>query len=56
VIALFLFYFLAAVSIWLGLLSLRGGVRFVRYVQSETAREYPAFTAIRDRHCSDSWP
>jgi len=44
VIALFLFYFLAAVSIWLGLLSLRGGVRFVRYVQSETAREYPTFT------------
>ena len=43
-IALFLFYFLAAVSIWLGLLSLRGGLRFVRHVQSETAREYPAFT------------
>jgi cellulose synthase/poly-beta-1,6-N-acetylglucosamine synthase-like glycosyltransferase len=43
-ITLFLFYFLAAVSIWLGLLSLRGGVRFVRYVQSETAREYPSFT------------
>ena len=43
-IALFLFYFLAAVSIWLGLLSLRGGVRFVRYVQSETAGEYSAFT------------
>jgi cellulose synthase/poly-beta-1,6-N-acetylglucosamine synthase-like glycosyltransferase len=46
VIALFLFYFLAAVSIWLGLLSLRGGIRFVRYVQSETAREYPTFTPI----------
>jgi len=44
VIALFLFYFLAAVSIWLGLLSLRGGLRFVRHVQSETVREYPAFT------------
>ena len=43
-IALFLFYFLAAVSIWLGLLSLRGGVRFVRYVQSETARAYQSFT------------
>lgn len=38
------FYFLAAISIWLGLLSLRGGVRFVRYLQSETAREYPEFT------------
>jgi ceramide glucosyltransferase len=38
------FYFLAAISIWLGLLSLRGGVRFVRYLQSETDREYPSFT------------
>ncbi len=41
---LLFFYFLAAVSIWLGLLSLRGGVRFVRYVQSESARDYPLFT------------
>lgn len=38
------FYFLASVSIWLGLLSLRSGVRFVRYVQSEAARNYPPFT------------
>jgi ceramide glucosyltransferase len=43
-IVLITFYFLAAVSIWLGLLSLRGGLRFVRYIQSETVREYPTFT------------
>ncbi len=36
---LLLFYFFAAISIWLGLLSLRGGVRFVRYIQNELARE-----------------
>jgi len=41
---LLFFYFLAAISIWLGLLSLRGGVRFVRYLQSETDRDYPPFT------------
>jgi cellulose synthase/poly-beta-1,6-N-acetylglucosamine synthase-like glycosyltransferase len=38
------FYFLAAVSIWLGLLSLLSGVRFVRYVQKELARQLPDFT------------
>jgi len=38
------FYFFAAISIWLGLISLRGGVRFVRYLQTELAREYPEFT------------
>jgi hypothetical protein len=36
---LLLFYFFAAISIWLGLLSLRGGVRFVRYLQNELARK-----------------
>lgn len=41
---LVLFYLLATVSIWLGLMSLRGGVRFVRYLQSELAKEYPPFT------------
>jgi ceramide glucosyltransferase len=45
-IVLLSFYFLAAVSIWLGLLSLRAGVRFVRYVQSEIARDYPAFSPL----------
>ena len=41
---LLLFYFFATISIWLGLMSLRGGVRFVRYIQSELAKEYPPFT------------
>jgi len=38
-----IFYFFAAISIWLGLISLRGGVRFVRYLQTELAREDPEF-------------
>ena len=38
------FYFFAAIAIWLGLVSLRGGVRFGRYVQAELGREYPEFT------------
>jgi ceramide glucosyltransferase len=38
------FYFLAAVSIYLGLVSLRNGIRFVRYLQQELGKEYPAFT------------
>jgi cellulose synthase/poly-beta-1,6-N-acetylglucosamine synthase-like glycosyltransferase len=42
--ALFSFYFLAVISIWLGLMSLRGGVRFVRYLQAELGKEYPPFT------------
>jgi len=43
-VALVAFYTLAAVSIWLGLLSLRGGIRFVRYLQSELEKEYAEFT------------
>jgi ceramide glucosyltransferase len=39
-----LFYFFAAIAIWLGLVSLRGGVRFVRYLQAELAKDYPEFT------------
>src|SRR2546421_6740185 len=38
------FYFLAAIAIWLGLMSLRGGVRFARYVRSELAKSYQEFT------------
>lgn len=38
------FYFFAAVSIVLGLLSLRSGVRFVRYLQKEIAKETPTYT------------
>jgi ceramide glucosyltransferase len=43
-LTLLLFYFFAAISIWLGLISLRGGARFVRYLRAELAREYPEFT------------
>jgi ceramide glucosyltransferase len=39
-----IFYFFAAISIWLGLISLRGGVRFVRYLQTELNKDYPEFT------------
>ena len=41
---LLLFYFFAAISIWLGFVSLRGGVRFVRYLQAEAGKEYVPFT------------
>ncbi len=43
-VALIVFYFFAAISIWLGLVSLRGGVRFVRYLQAEVIKEYSEFT------------
>lgn len=38
------FYFFAAIVIWLGLLSLRGGFGFAAYVRRETARPLPDFT------------
>ena len=41
---LLLFYFFAAIAIWLGLASLRGGVRFARYIKAELVREYLEFT------------
>src|SRR5712675_1580272 len=41
---LIVFYVFAAISIWLGLVSLRGGLRFVRYLHVELARVYPEFT------------
>ena len=40
---LFFFYVLAAISIYLGVLSLRNGVRFIRYLQAELAREYSEY-------------
>jgi len=43
-LSLLLFYFLAAISIWLGLISLRGGVRFARYLKAELAKPNPEFT------------
>lgn len=42
-ILLFIFYCLAAISIFLGLLSLRSGVRFVRYLQKELSSELPDY-------------
>jgi ceramide glucosyltransferase len=42
--ALFFFYFFATIAILLGLMSLRGGVRFARYLRSELAKSYPEFT------------
>ncbi len=41
---LFGFYFFAAISIYLGLLSLRGGVRFARYLHSAVSKPQPEFT------------
>ena len=40
---LYTFYFFAAVSIYLSLLSLRSGVRFVRYLQTEIAKDPPEY-------------
>ncbi len=38
------FYFFAAIVIWLGVLSLRGGIRFAAYVRSEVAKPLADFT------------
>src|SRR6266404_2205955 len=38
------FYFLAAIVIWLGILSLRGGLRFDAYARSETSKPLADFT------------
>jgi ceramide glucosyltransferase len=40
---LIFFYVLAAISIYLGVVSLRNGVRFIRYLQAELAKEYPEY-------------
>ena len=40
---MFVFYFFAAIVIWLGILSLRSGLRFAAYVRRETARPLPDF-------------
>src|SRR3989442_2682904 len=41
---LLLFYFFAEIAICLGVLSLRGGVRYYAYVRLETARQLPEYT------------
>src|SRR6185312_14774286 len=38
------FYFFAAIVIWLGILSLRGGIRFAAYVRSEVSKPLADFT------------
>jgi ceramide glucosyltransferase len=38
------FYLLTAIVIWLGILSVRSGIRFAKYVRLETARALPDFT------------
>ena len=40
---IYAYYFLAAVSIWFGIQSLRGGFRFVAYVKRETSRPLENF-------------
>jgi cellulose synthase/poly-beta-1,6-N-acetylglucosamine synthase-like glycosyltransferase len=45
-VLLIIFYFFAAISIWLGLLSLRSGLRFVGYVKDELAQETHPFTPL----------
>lgn len=40
---IYLYYFLAAVSIWFGIQSLRGGFRFVAYLKSETSKPLESF-------------
>ncbi|HUS13327.1 MAG TPA: hypothetical protein VMZ30_22845, partial [Pyrinomonadaceae bacterium] len=41
-----IFYFFAAIVIWLGILSLRSGLGFARYVRRETAHPLPDFTPV----------
>lgn len=40
------FYFLCVIAVWLGLLSLRGGLRFSAYVRREVAAPLPGFTPL----------
>jgi cellulose synthase/poly-beta-1,6-N-acetylglucosamine synthase-like glycosyltransferase len=39
----YLYYFLAAIACWLGIQSLRGGLRFAAYVRRETKQSLPDF-------------
>jgi ceramide glucosyltransferase len=43
---MYLFYFLAGLGIWLGLQSLRGGLRYRAYVREEMARPLADFTPL----------
>ncbi len=42
--SMLVFYFFAAIVIWLGILSLRGGKRFAEYLRLDPARPLPGFT------------
>jgi len=39
----YVYYFLAAISCWIGINSLRGGLRYARYVRQETDRPVPDY-------------
>src|SRR5678815_2193272 len=41
---MWLFYFFAAIVIWLGIISLRGGFRYSSYVKSQLTKNFPEFT------------
>ena len=41
---MWLFYFFAAIVIWLGIISLRGGFRYSSYVKSQLTNSFPKFT------------
>jgi len=43
VILLYLYYFLAAISCWIGFKSVLGGLRFAAYVRGETSRSLPDY-------------
>ena len=43
-VLLFTFYFFAIISIYLGVLSLRGGFRFVRFLQNELEKDLVGYT------------
>ena len=42
-IFLYLYYFFAAISVWIGIKSLLGGFRFAAYVRDETSRPLPEY-------------
>src|SRR5437588_1576832 len=41
-----LFYFFAAISIWLGVLSVRGGFRYFTYVRRESSRPLAGYAPL----------
>ncbi|HEU4795846.1 MAG TPA: glycosyltransferase family 2 protein, partial [Pyrinomonadaceae bacterium] len=39
-----LYYFFAAIAVWIGVKSLQGGVRYAKYVRQQTSRPLPEFS------------